>query len=284
MLKEKEVGKDGWFFDPDETDGDVVNQEYTVGAGRIDVLATFAHRTKLLVVETKAGMADFAALDQLKWYLKPEQLAELRRDKELGNVDANDVVGFLVAQGFYGIPPRQLPPNIHLFRCIMTGAVEEPTLKYVPPGRLPEAAACEDEAAPKPKRGSQLTRLSGHVDYIGSNNRLPQEVSQGLQAGFRRFLHCLLKEEDANRWVHPNPRGRAYLGALQRRAVDPLASGSEMVRCSVRCSPKRLRIAADTSEATLHECEEAILRDQRRLTKNSGNCSGTTENRVAAIR
>ena len=274
MLHEQAVDKEGWFFDADETKGDVVNQEYTIGAGRIDVIATFSLRTKLLVVETKAGIADSAALDQLKWYLKPEQTAELRSDKELSNVDIDDVVGFLVAQDFSGIPPQQIPANIHLFRCIVTDVHEEPQLVYVPPRLLPESAACTDEAAPKPRRTSQLTRLSEHVSYIGWNNRLPQEVSQRLQEAFRKFLRCFLGKEDANRWVHPNPKGGYIWVHYKGVQLIHLQAAQKWFDVQYGLSPTRKRITADTLDGTIRECEEAILRDLKKIDDEFGKLFG----------
>jgi hypothetical protein len=274
MLKEQAVGRESWFFDPDETEGDVVNQEYTVGAGRIDVIATFARRTKLLIVETKAGIADFAALDQLKWYLEPEQLAALRRDKQLSDVCNDNVVGFLVAQDFSGIPPQHIPANIHLFRCIITDAREQPMLKHVLPGSLPESAACDDEAAPKPKRGSQLTRLPEHINYIGSNNRLQQDESQRLREDFCRFLRCFLEQDDANRWVHPNPKGGYIWVHYKGVQLIHLQAARKWFDVQYGLSPKSLRITADTSVATIRECEEVILRDLKEIDDDFGKLFG----------
>ncbi len=130
----KDLQKEDWCFVSHEQNGDVINQEYTVRGGRIDVLATFGGMTKLLIVEVKAGTADFAAVEQLKWYINPEQVDELKRDDKLHKV--NEVLGVLVAQDFWGIPRERVPENIHLFRCTLRDADSKPLLEYVRPHDL----------------------------------------------------------------------------------------------------------------------------------------------------
>lgn len=79
---------------------DVINQEVSFGAGRIDVLATFNARKKLVFVEVKAGYAGMEDMRQLENYLDRWKELPLA---EMGLGGTEPPFGLLVAEGFIDI-------------------------------------------------------------------------------------------------------------------------------------------------------------------------------------
>jgi hypothetical protein len=110
------------------------NQEVSFGNWRLDILATFEGRRKLVIVEVKAGTAGLEAVNQLKYYLehwREMPLAQLGLDR----ITDDDVVGIVLAEEFVGIP--DLPANIALVKCRFEGATWP--FRVVPPSEtLPQ--------------------------------------------------------------------------------------------------------------------------------------------------
>lgn len=168
-----------WKFDPDEADGDIVNQEYAIGARAVDVIATFNKRRKVLIAETKWGEATNSDLEQLEGYI-----AVLREDREvirrtepsMANADLDGVIGLLVGQAFAGITSDdlRLKPGIHLFRCEFSGPQSPPAFTYVPPTILP---ASPTSAPPNRSRRSYLVRLRDHTADLGPELHMPSPSS-----------------------------------------------------------------------------------------------------------
>src|SRR5262245_61230201 len=89
-----ETGRTDWEF---VTPDDILNQEVSFPRGRIDVLATFNRRTRIAVVEVKAGNAGIEAVNHLRSYIdnwRTMPLAEWGLDK----LEPSNVIGLVLAE------------------------------------------------------------------------------------------------------------------------------------------------------------------------------------------
>ncbi len=190
-----EMRRGDWQFVPPPNDGefancDAVNQEISIAGGRIDTLATFNRRTRLVVVEVKAGSVGLEALNQLKWYLDNLPLGALG----LQNVEAEQVVGVLLAEGFVGIPCT--PTNVGLVEFKFNGT--RWPFRVVPPRETMEQGV-DDDPAPSAAKTSKLVTFRQHADWI---------VDRGLREAFHRIAHCFTEPGDERSdWVWPNVKG-----------------------------------------------------------------------------
>jgi hypothetical protein len=186
----KTIGEN-WSIERRKKPADVVNQEYWVGGGAIDVVGTFDNRRHLVIVEVKAGTADATAIDQLKWYLdhrnENEHLKKFER-----------VVGFLVAQDYLGVSRNMIPEEAFLFS--FTWPSGNP-FEYRPPGSFPPAT--ETVAGNQAKgagRHSALFCLEDHIDYIRDAE---------MKEAFKLFTRCFLDEASIDcQWVYANPKSK----------------------------------------------------------------------------
>jgi len=185
------AGRSGYKFESSENGQlvDVVNQELSFSAGRIDVLATFNARSKVVLVEVKAGEAEQSALDQLMAYLA--RWADLQR-AELGLQDLRneDVVGILLAEAFVNI--AEVPPNVILVTFSMMDGYR--------PFKIINVAEIERREARPLKKSSCLYSLNDHVSYIQGDY---------LQQKFMDVVNCFLDESDVRRdWLIHNPKSQ----------------------------------------------------------------------------
>jgi len=190
------MGREGWQFvaPPDEgeaADSDLVNQEVSVDKGRIDTLATFNRRTRLVVVEVKAGIAGLEAFNQLNWYLQNLPLDSLG----LQNVQREHIVGIVLAEGFVGIP--ETPANVALLEFKFAGTSWP--FRIVEPRDTLGQNIVEDPAPRAPKI-SRLITIRDHRNWM---------VDPKLREAFDRIAGCFLDDgsEDRSEWVLANAKG-----------------------------------------------------------------------------
>jgi acetolactate synthase regulatory subunit len=187
--------REGWQFVPlpDEgeiADCDVVNQEISVDKGRIDILATFNRRSRLVVVEVKAGIAGLEALSQLNWYLQNLPLDSLGLQK----VEREHVVGILLAEGFVGIPDT--PANVALLEFKFAGT-SWPLRVVEPRDTLGQGIA--EDPAPRAAKASRLITYRDHRDWM---------LDLRVREAFDRIAHCFLdRSEDRSEWLLANVKG-----------------------------------------------------------------------------
>ena len=194
----RDSGREGWeFFDVPSVDpfgaADVVNQEVSFDQGRVDIFATFNHRTRLAIIEVKAGIVGLEAVKQLNWYL--ENWRKMNCDFLHLRVAEPDVVGIVLAEGFVGIP--DLPPNVLLVEFKFNG--DAWPFRIVDPE---ETLSTDVTDAPSPDAGkfSQLYSFSDHRDYI---NKSPT-----LRDAFERISLFLTDADDKRRdWILRNVKG-----------------------------------------------------------------------------
>ena len=238
-----------WKFDPDEADGDIVNQEYAIGARAVDVIATFNKRRKVLIAETKWGEATNSDLEQLEGYI-----AVLREDREvirrtepsMANADLDGVIGLLVGQAFAGITSDdlRLKPGIHLFRCEFSGPQSPPAFTYVPPTILP---ASPTSAPPNRSRRSYLVRLRDHTADLGPE----------LHSAFTEFTRCFLEANDPRyRWVYVNVKdGHVWVRYRGAGVVCLVVRGPNAIEC---CGCVNAVISRESWDAIRDECRRKI--------------------------
>jgi len=214
-----------WEFDPDEEDGDIVNQEYAIGVGAVDVIATFNKRQKVLIAETKWGEATSADLGQLQGYLavlRADQEVIRKTDPSMANADLDGVIGLLIGQAFPGITSDdlRLAPGMHLFRCEFSGPEHPPTFAYVPPDRLP---ASPTSVPPNRSRRSCLVRLRDHTAGLGPE----------LHPAFTEFTRCFLEPDDPRyRWVYVNVKdGHVWVRYRGTGVVCLVVRGPNALEC-----------------------------------------------------
>jgi hypothetical protein len=192
------IDRSGWQFVPSVDDarsatGDIVNQEVSFEGSRIDILATFDRRTRLVIVEVKAGTVGLEALNQLNAYLKDWRKMSLG-SLGLQNVADEDVLGIVLAEGFIGIP--QTPPNVVLLAFELCGNAW-PFRVVKPQDTLPQEVA--EDSPQRTVKSSRLMTFAEHRDRINDLE---------LRDAFSRIAQCFIDPSDArSEWVLANAKG-----------------------------------------------------------------------------
>ena len=189
---EKILYDHGWtnweFFEPN----DIVVQEHSFSAGRIDILATFNKRTKLLVIEVKNGTANKYCIDQLTHYL--DHSADLIENLgDLVSVDDpdNDTKGLLIAESFF------LPQNYDQKQKIFFTEFSLNDGDF--PFRQAQIQPCDpDEEIPTYTKSSTLKTIEDHRERI--------TVTE-LQEAYDTLSQAFLKADDPRTgWLVRNPK------------------------------------------------------------------------------
>ncbi len=238
----------GWQFDYDEADGDIVNQEYSIGdRKRIDVLATFGRRRKVLVVEVKKEVANPSEFEQLKGYLdriKKDQVAIKANDPALGYADLELAFGLLIAPDFLDITREDLQSQscIHLFRWKVTDIDNAPFITYVIPESLPEVSVI---AVPMPTKRSRLLRLIDHSTFL----------SPDLNEAFEELRYCFLRDHSRSRWVYVNVKSDGIWVHYRGEQIVYLQVRKNSIQCSGVISKS---INAQSWAIDREDCREKI--------------------------
>ena len=186
------------FFDGNsDLPGDVVNQEYSFShdgvGGRVDIIATFENRERLMLCEVKPTTAGDAELEQLLWYVEKwhSDKSEIA-DEPIGQIKANNVVGVLLATGFFDLEAKLLEKakelNIYFVEFDFSHA-DFPFKVFHPSPRT------ADQSGEEPNTKLKHSRLCTEQDWIGSCK--PELVEE-----FQKWTNCLI-EDDPERlsWV-----------------------------------------------------------------------------------
>jgi hypothetical protein len=182
-----------WGWDPPGKD-DVVTQEYSFQDGRIDILATFGDRTKVLLVEVKQGAAGAVAVQQLAHYMAKFDVA-----KAVGG-PPEDVRGIVIAQSFHASAADAASNHPKI------GLVEFHLERNRFPFRRPTPPKVTQTEQKEPPT-SGLTTVYTHAKRIADPDlrQAFQDLSEGVRSGAsieaerRHWLYANAKNEHV--WV-----------------------------------------------------------------------------------
>lgn len=174
----------------DELPADVVNQEFSFSSdgigGRVDVVATFENRSKLVLCEVKRGSVGDNELEQLLWYVE-EWDSDGRKvaDKSLSSIDG--VTGLLLAQDFFPIDSALLKKaaELNVFFVQFNFDSQSFPFQIVQPSVRPNDPF-DGEVSTTTLRHSSLWTESDWHDYCHSE----------ILEEFKKWSDCLLDAGD----------------------------------------------------------------------------------------
>lgn len=191
----REIGKDWSFKDCSTGKPDAITQEFSFAAegegGRIDILATFENRTKLMICEVKPGMVTDPQAEQLRWYvdnwisgkatIADESISEIR-----------DVCGILLAEDFDSMTGQYLNhPNLHFVKFDQHSK-DFPFAIAHPKEKTLDGDDEESTAPTKTFRQSWLWLPDDKKEHF------PDEV----KTAFDTWMNCFLDDNDPRRqWI-----------------------------------------------------------------------------------
>lgn len=188
----KQLNEQDWHFVTAAENGctDVLNQEVNFEHGRLDILATFNGRTRLVIIEVKAGDAGIDAVEQLKSYLG--DWPDLQKSLQLPDLAPEQIRGLVLAEGFTGI--TELPPRISLVQFQWNGNRWPFTIIQPQPQAEPA-----EEVTVKAAKRSGLYTVADHSSRI---------LDEELRNFYCAIANCFLDPTEARfSWVFQNPKG-----------------------------------------------------------------------------